>query len=378
MLGISYRRRRLLASSWVRLTHWEYWPPWVTYLPVVVYVIGLMLRHRSATAFTAANPAMLAGGFVGESKIDILRGLGASTELVARSGFIDGHLPLDAKVSRADQFMRSCGLALPVVLKPNAGQRGSGVVIARTRGELMAYLGQAQVDIVIQEYVAGLEFGVFYCRKPSDSRGRILSITEKHLPTVIGDGRSTVEHLILQDLRTLGMARFHLKRQFAALADIPATGRSISLGDCGSHCRGATFLDGRPLLTPSIERAFDCIARAYDGFYFGRFDVRVGSKEDFINGQGFKIIELNGVTSEATHIYDPRVSVVDAYRALFEQWRLAFEIGAENVSRGVGETTMWQLMRLLIAYRDESEGHLVEMSRSTRVTSSIQRVRRFW
>ena len=362
---LSYRRRRLIASSWLRLTHWEYWPPWVTYLPVVVYVIGLMLKHRSATAFTAANPAMLAGGFVGESKIDILRGLGASREWVARSGFIDRHLPVDAKVSRADQFMRSCGLDLPVVLKPNAGQRGSGVVVARTRNELTAYLAQSQIDIVIQEYIAGLEFGVFYCRKPSDSHGRIISITEKHLPTVVGDGRSALERLILEDRRTLGMARFHLRRHIGGLADVPALGQSVSLGDCGSHCRGATFLNGRPLLTPAIERVFDRIARAYDGFYFGRFDVRVGSKEDFTNGQGFKIIELNGVTSEATHIYDPRVSVVDAYRALFEQWRLAFEIGAGNVSRGVGETTVWQLMRLLIAYRHESEGHLVEISRST-------------
>lgn len=358
----SYRRRRLLRSTWLGLTHWEYWPPWITYLPVAVYVIGLVLKHRSATAFTAANPVMPAGGFIGESKIDILRGLGTSP--VARSALIDGQLPFDEKLSRAGWFMRSHGLDVPVVLKPNAGQRGSGVVIARTRSALAAYLAQARVDTVIQEYVPGLEFGVFYCRKPSEPRGRILSVTEKHLPAVVGDGRNSLERLILQNRRTLGMARFHLKRHEASLADVPAAGQTVSLGDCGSHCRGATFLDGGGLLTPSIERVFDGIARAYEGFYFGRFDVRANSKEDFMQGRGFRIIELNGVTSEATHIYDPHVGILQAYRALFEQWRLAFEIGIENRSRGAGEVSLWQLMRLLVTYREQSRGHLVEMRRS--------------
>ena len=45
------------------------------------------------------------------------------------------------------------------------------------------------------------------------------------------------------------------------------------------------------------------------------------------------MIELNGVASEATHIYDPAVSVWEAYRVLFRQWALAFEIGRKNLDR---------------------------------------------
>jgi pimeloyl-ACP methyl ester carboxylesterase len=363
-IACDYRRRRLLVASWLRLTHWEYWPIWVTYVPVGVYVIGLMLKHRSATVFTAVNPAMLAGGFVGESKIDILRGLGAAHEWVARSAFVDRQLAAAAKVIRANQFMRSCNLDLPVVLKPNAGQRGSGVVVARTWHELKSYLEQSCVDTVIQEYVPGLEFGVFYCRKPSDPRGRILSVTEKHLPAVVGDGRRTLEELILENRRTLGMARFHLTHRADVLDDVPAAGQLVRLGDCGSHCRGATFLDGKAVLTPALEDAFEGIARAYDGFFFGRFDVRVKSKEDFTEGRGFKIIELNGVTSEATHIYDPQVGIVDAYRALFAQWRLAFEIGEQNRSRGASPTSLWELVQLVLTYHEQSRGHLVESRRS--------------
>jgi hypothetical protein len=368
-LIVSYRRRRLLLSSWLRLTHWEYWPPYITYIPVAMYIIWLMWKHRSVTVFTAVNPAMPAGGFIGEAKIEILRGLGASSKFVAQSGLIAGELETSAKVTRATSFMQSAELDLPVVLKPNHGQRGSGVVVARTWDELTAYLEQSRVDTVIQEYVPGLEFGVFYCRKPSEFRGRVLSITEKQLPAVTGDGRSRLEQLILHDRRTLGMARFHLGRHGAALDRVPAAERRVSLGDCGSHCRGATFLDGRALLTPALERTFDRIATAYEGFYFGRFDVRVSSKEAFAQGRGFRIIELNGVTSEATHIYDPKVSVIEAYRALFEQWRVAFEIGAENTAGGAASTSIGQLLRSLLDYREESKSHLVAA-----MDSSAQRV----
>jgi hypothetical protein len=55
------------------------------------------------------------------------------------------------------------------------------------------------------------------------------------------------------------------------------------------------------------------------------------------------------VTSEATNIYDPQNSLIDAYRILFRQWRIAFEIGAQN--RAFSElsqpTTIRNLLKLL-------------------------------
>jgi hypothetical protein len=63
-------------------------------------------------------------------------------------------------------------------------------------------------------------------------------------------------------------------------------------------------------------------------------------------GRNIKIIELNGVTSEMTNIYDPRYSLIDAYRILFHQWRLAFEIGAENSKMGATQPGVFYLLRL--------------------------------
>ena len=98
----------------------------------------------------------------------------------------------------------------------------------------------------------------------------------------------------------------------------------------GTHCRGAIFLDGARLMTPALEAAMDDLSRRAEGFYFGRYDVRVPSVEDLRAGRGLKVLELNGMTSEATHIYDPQGGLVAAYRTLFEQWRLAFAIAAGN------------------------------------------------
>lgn len=354
----SYKGRRLLLSKWRRLTRWEFWPAWVFYLPVIAYVACLALRHRSLTLFTAANPAIVGGGFVGESKIEILKGLSGSADRVARAALIESALAHEARIRRAQSFMADHGLRFPVVLKPNMGQRGSGVAVARSEAELRDYLSRSPVDTIIQEHVAGAEFGVFYYRRPSEAKGRIFSITEKRFPIVTGDGASTLEQLILADPRAVCMARFYLDKQGEHLLDRPAKGEAVQLVELGTHCRGAIFLDGGWVKTARLEQAFDEISRGFEGFYFGRFDVRAPSVEAFRQGSDFKIIELNGVTSEATHIYDPRNSLLAAYRVLFEQWRLAFEVGAANRARGVEPTSVRALVRLMSEYKQSARFHL--------------------
>jgi membrane protein DedA with SNARE-associated domain len=328
------RGRRLLVGAWRRLARWEFWPPWLFYPPVVCYIAWLALRHRSLTAFMSANPAIPAGGFVGESKFDILRGLAGSPEYVARAALLGGSLAPEERVARACRFLEGNGLAFPVVLKPDVGQRGSGVTVVRSARELEERVRGWKGDAVIQEHVAGAEFGVFYYRRPGEERGRIFSITDKQFPTVTGDGRSTLEELILADERAVCMAAAYFAANAHRLLEVPPEGERVRLVEIGSHCRGALFLDGAWAKTAELEEAIDRVSRGFDGFYFGRYDIRTPSVEDFLRGRNFKVVELNGVTSEATHIYDPSNGLLDAYRVVFEQWRLAFEIGAANRARG--------------------------------------------
>ncbi len=353
------RRRRLLLSTWRRTTMWEFWPPWMFYPPLFAYLVWLMIKHRSATLFTTANPAILAGGFVGESKFDILRGLAGAGDFVARATLLDGSWDHTEKLSRTQAFMSSNGLTFPIVLKPNQGQRGSGVVVVRGPDMLSEMLARSSVDTIVQEYAGGDEFGVFYYRRPSEARGHVFSITEKRLTSVTGDGHRTLERLILDDDRAVCAAALYLQRHHDRLSTVPNDGVAVPLVELGSHCRGAMFLDGRAMWTHALEERFDTISKSFDGFFFGRYDVRVpGGREAFRAGQGFKILELNGVTAEATHIYHPGTPILSAYRVLMEQWRIAFEIGAENRARGHAPSSVATLMRLMREYSRSSRAHL--------------------
>jgi membrane protein DedA with SNARE-associated domain len=324
-------RRRLLAFV-LRAGHWEFWPAWAAYLPVVPYLLYLAVRYRSLSVFTAANPGIYSGGLVGESKSEILSNLDASGA-VARWELI-------SRPDEARRFMQRNELHYPIVLKPDIGERGAGVAIIRDCAMLEAYLSHASQNTIVQEYIPGVEFGVFY------ARGRIISITEKHFPALTGDGQTTLRDLILGDDRAVFMAPAYLAVHTDAATRIAADGERIQLVELGSHCRGAVFLSGMHHRTPALERQIEMISHSHRGFYFGRFDIRATSVEEFRAG-AFKVIELNGVAAEPAHIYDPAVSLVDAYRALYRHWRLAFEIGAENVRRGAQAMSAAELLLLL-------------------------------
>ncbi|HET9531340.1 MAG TPA: alpha/beta fold hydrolase, partial [Blastocatellia bacterium] len=216
----SYKGRRLLLASWRRKTRWEFWPPWIFYPPVLLYIVYLAIKHKGLSLFTSANPAIPASGFIGESKAGILCGFAQSNGYIAKSALIKSSPGAGERISQARSFMAENLIRFPVVLKPDAGQRGSGVAIVRSEREMEEYLRRSNLDTIIQQYIEGHEFGVFYYRQPDMECGKIFSITEKRFPVVEGDGISTLERLILKDERAVCMARFYLKKQGDRLLDV--------------------------------------------------------------------------------------------------------------------------------------------------------------
>ena len=349
----TYRGRRLLWSSWRRFRQWEFWPMWVFYPPVALYVVWLGIKHRCLTLFTCVNPTIPHGGVVLESKSAILDGFGGASE-IARYRLLKG-ATVEERCHDLEAFMTEEGLDYPMVLKPDVGERGAGVRVARDETEANAYLASGEPTMVIaQEYVSGREFGVFYVKWPSRPKGEILSITDKRLIHVTGDGSSTLERLILDDPRAVCMARFFLKRFAMRLSEVPANEERVRLTDVGTHCRGALFLDGAKFKTGALEDAIGRLSERHQGFFFGRYDLRVPREENLMTGEGIKVLELNGVTSESTHIYDPKHSLIHAYRALCKQWRIAFEIGSENHQKGVRPTKLLDLVRLIARMKSAS------------------------
>ena len=348
--GVPSRARSEFFGWLKRWSRWEFWPPYFFYPPVVAYIAYLGVRFRSWTLFTAANPAIPAGGFVGESKHQILEQLKNAGQWLPYSTLLACGVP-SQRLAEGEEFMRRHGLQFPVVLKPDAGQRGSGVAIVRSPEQLGEYLTYSSFPAILQEYVPGEEYGVFYYRYPGSERGRVFSVTEKRMPVLLGDGKRTLEELIRADDRAVCMSDFYLRKNSERIHEVPAADQSIQLVEIGTHCRGAIFLDGSETITPQLEEVIDRIAKTFDGFFFGRFDIRVPSRQDFMTGRNLKIVELNGVTSEATHIYDPKISLLDAYRVLFEQWRIAFEIGDLNRTWGIRPASVADLFNATCEYR---------------------------
>ena len=330
-------RRRFLAR-WGRIRGWEFWPPWLFYLPVLAWGAWLAVKYRSLTVFTAANPAFPDGGLVGESKSEILGAIGDRAR-VART--------VAAEAGDAAEVVGG----LPVVVKPDVGERGAGVSIVRTGEELQARLAAPQRKLIVQEYVPGEELGVFYYRFPGEERGRIFGITEKLQPVVTGDGRRSLADLVLDDRRLRCQRRVFARNLGAGMDRVPASGEQVVLEERGNHCFGCEFRDGARLETPALAAGIDEVSRSIDGFFFGRYDIRGETMAEIQAGR-FKVIELNGVSSEATNIYDPRGSLRAAYRTLFRQWELAFRIGTANRARGAVPTgTLQVLGRLFHHFR---------------------------
>lgn len=338
-----------LSQGLTRWTKWEFWPGWLFYPPVVVYCVWLAIKHRGISLPTIANPGILAGGLVGESKFATLEDLRKSSpEFTATASLIPGG-SVRQRLELLEKRLAELEITYPFILKPDLGQRGAGVKLIKHPAQAEQYLGTVVAPVVVQRYVAGpQEVGIFYFRHPGEAHGKIFAITEKLFPILTADGRLTIKEMILKDPRARILAAKYLARFKGRQDEIPAPGTPLRLVEAGNHAQGCIFRDGRHLWTAELEARIDEISQKLDGFFIGRFDIRYETDDALRRGTGFQIIELNGAAAEATNIYDDRNSVWTAYATLFEQWNLVFAIGTENRRRGcrtLSAMAVWRLWR---------------------------------
>lgn len=346
---LTWRGRRRLHGKWLRSTRWEFWPVWQVNWLVLLYALYLgVIRHRRPMLVTAVNPCMPHGGMIGESKGGILANFSPACDALP-VWFSIGPGSVEQRMAVLAEGMRAHRLSYPVVLKPDEGQRGLGVKVIAGESAAREWLGRTRAAAIVQEFVAGKEYGVFYVRKPSEPEGRILSITLKDQLTVTGNGHDTLEELIYRHPRAIALLDVFLARFADHLDRVPAMDEAVPLGELGTHALGALFRDGRHLLTPELANRVDRIAKACPGFWFGRFDIKAEGDEALKSGRRLMVLELNGVTSEATHIYDPRYGLLNAWRTLCAQWRLAYEIAAENSRAGAPVSRFGPFARDILA-----------------------------
>ncbi|MFU8813846.1 MAG: hypothetical protein ACNA7W_00770 [Pseudomonadales bacterium] len=77
------------------------------------------------------------------------------------------------------------------------------------------------------------------------------------------------------------------------------------------------FTNDTHRLTPALEESVVALCEHQRGFNFGRFDVTAESEAAFFAGD-FVVIEVNGIASLPTHVFDPHHNLRRGYGILPE------------------------------------------------------------
>lgn len=325
-----------------RLFKWEFWPFYIFYIPVYFFYFILSILSKSLSFMTLANPGMRFGGFFNYSKFDVLKQI-PQQYLPVSHIFIE-----TPSLKEVKEVMFEKGLVYPIILKPDEGERGSGVEKLNSDNEVESYLLDNPENTILQEYITySNEYGVMYIKYPSSSKSIITSVVHKGELFIIGDGKSTLLSLFKEHSRAVLYLDF-LKEQYRDdLSLILGEGEKFMLSKMGNHCRGAIFNDANHLKDQIDIATFDKISSNVEGFYFGRYDLKAKDEKSLLKGE-FKIMELNGVNSEPAHIYDPQNSIINAYKDLFTHWWYIYRVSKENRQKGFRETSFPMLLQSLM------------------------------
>ena len=319
-----------IALFFHKLTHWEYWPFQVVYIPIYFLWVFYSIKAKSLFFFNASNPTIKNGGFIMESKKAIYNLIPQQyypkTELI-----IEG-TPLEEVL----KIIQISGIQYPLIAKPDIGLRGSAVKKIHNSEELKLYNQKANFDYLVQDLIPfEKEVGIFYVRYPNEKVGRITGIVSKEFLIITGNGISTTEEIIKKNPRyelQLKNLQFEYGKKLEAI--LPK-GEKLNLVPYGNHARGAKFIDGSHWISPKLTETINEMCLQIPGFYFGRLDVMYNDWEELVNGLNFSVVELNGAASEPTHIYDPRHSLFFAWKELVRHITYMYEISVQNHKKGI-------------------------------------------
>jgi hypothetical protein len=311
--------------------HHEYWPWWILVAPIWPLWIWYMLRTGKLTWFTAVNPGMEDSGFLGESKIKIL------------DSIPDVYKPKTIFI-KAKELLPNQLFDFPFIAKPDIGGRGRKIKIITNLEEFKIYHQIIGEDYMIQEIIPyDLELGVFYIRMPWETKGEIVSLSQKEFLQVVGDGKHTLKELMQLDYRSAQqIARLETYQDLTIILPV---GKIQLLEPIGNHCRGTIFRDKGDLISATLCDVFDKITHQIEGFYYGRFDLRTKSYEDMLAGNYIYIMELNGLTSDAAHIFDPNARLRDALAIQISNCKKSYKIARYNIKHGAKTTPVLELYR---------------------------------
>ena len=156
-----------------KITHWEYWSVYSIYLPLFPVWLYCAYKAKTLLFFHGANPSIKYGGMAMESKKEIY-------DLIPKNW-----IPKTIFISLENHFkeilrqLKSQEIKFPVIVKPDIGLKGLGVVEIKNLTELEHYYKNNNYDFLIQEKINYQnEVGIFYHRFPDENKGKITGMGE--------------------------------------------------------------------------------------------------------------------------------------------------------------------------------------------------------
>lgn len=335
--------RDRIRAFYIRLSHWEYWPWQMVYIPIFLQYGWQSIKYGSFAYPTIINrPYMEFGGIVEESKWDMyVRGPKKNTPKTAL-------LPLIQKREELEKFLLDHSFEFPLIVKPDLGMRGKGILKIENIEDLLAFNPDPKFKYLIQEFLSfSKEIGLFIFKNPEDQQWVISSIMERGFPKILGDGKSNIEELIRKDDRLfLQLKRWKDNKRFD-FNQVLKKGEGLVLDHIGNHRLGTKFIDAQEKLNPKLLLAISKYCEKIEGLEYGRLDIVFDSWDELNEGENFSVIEINGANAEPAHIYDPKHSLFFAWNSLFYHFKVQYLIAKnarKNGLKAVSQAKAWSLL----------------------------------
>lgn len=325
-----------------KLTHWEEWHYHVKYIPLLPVWLWYIIKSRNAWFFTTSNPSLTFGGMDGETKEEMYNQLPDGT--YPATIYIDPEFTIPDVKKAVEQS----GLTFPIAVKPNVGMGGLMFRKINHLFELYDYHARMDRRYVVQEMVMWpMEVAVFYYRNPASKRGVVSGFLSKENPFVTGDGVSKLSELVLKHEGVRFMVdSMHAKHKQQWDKVIPL-GEKYNLTDVSNRTQGGKIVSLEHEIDDKLLELMDGISNYKNTFFYGRYDIKCNSIEEFKEGKKFSILEFNGCGSGVQHVYGNNYSLLQACRIILKHWKALYQISVYNHKNGIPYWTFQEGMDFL-------------------------------
>ena len=296
-----------------------------------------ILRSGAVWFFTTSNPKLTFGGMEGEPKREMY-------DLLPEDLY-----PTTFNILPGEDFeivlskLKSSGINYPFIVKPEIG--GQGILFRKIDDEafLKHYHSLVPAEYIVQKMVHyPIEVSVFHIRHPKDEKGIVTGFLHKIPLQVLGDGKHTLEQLVLQNPKAEKRHNdLHSRHADKWNTIIPKNEKYI-LSYAANHNRGAHFVDLKEFINDDLIAVFDKLSMRINDFFYGRYDIMCNSIEELQQGKNFTILEYNGCGAEPNHFYDTGYTLGEAYKEILKHWKLLYIISAHNAKQGIKPWGFWK------------------------------------